>query len=68
MLKYLQDQLEKVDMFILDDLSTFDVPVKLIFGEEDTITPPSLGVFMKKNVTVLLILLLLLSMREQNKE
>ena len=33
MLKYLQDQLEKVDMFILDDLSTFDLDLDHFLSE-----------------------------------
>jgi len=34
MLKYLQDQLEKVDMFILDDLSIFDLDLDHFFCEQ----------------------------------
>ena len=33
MLQYLQDQLEKVDMFILDDLSTFDLDLDHLLSE-----------------------------------
>jgi hypothetical protein len=33
MLKYLQDQLEKVDMFILDDMSTFDLDLDHFLSE-----------------------------------
>ena len=44
------DGLENVNYDVSDDLANFDIPVQLIFGEDDTITPPSLGIFMKSKI------------------
>ena len=33
-----------------DDLSDFDIPVQLIFGEYDALTPPSIGKSMQQKI------------------
>ena len=47
---YLKTLRESVNYDVSDDLANFDIPVQLIFGEDDTITPPSLGIFMKSKI------------------
>ena len=47
---YLKTLRESVNYDVSEDLSNFDIPVQLIFGEDDTITPPSLGIFMKSKI------------------
>ncbi len=47
---YLKTIKEAVNYDVTKGLSNFNVPVQLIFGEHDVLTPPSLGELMKEKI------------------
>ena len=47
---YLKTIKETVNYDVSSDLSNFDIPVQLIYGENDVLTPPSLGYTLKNKI------------------